>query len=356
MTAVERLAIAGQQVGVDCPPYVIAEMSANHLSDLGRARELVIAAAEAGADAVKMQHFTPDTITVRSDLPEFKITGGTVWDGANLYDLYQAAMTPWEWTEELIELATAHGVALFSSPFDHSAVEFLAGFDVPAYKIASFELIDLPLIRDAASRGKPLIISTGMATISEIDAGIRAAWEAGAPAVALLRCNSGYPARPEEMDLRAIPAMSQMWQVPIGLSDHTLGSTAAIAAVALGACIIEKHFILSRSDGGPDAQFSAEPHELAELVTSVREAHASLGHVRFGPSPKERASAAYRCSLRAVRPIAAGETISTNNVRSVRPGGGLEPDAIGKIVRMVAARDLEQGEAIAWPDLRRGDD
>lgn len=348
-------AIDNRAVGEMSAPYVIAEISANHRSDKDAALELIRVAREAGADAVKLQHYTPDTITVRSEHADFRLRGGTLWDGRTLADLYAEAMMPWEWTADLAAEAAKVGISWFSTPFDPTAVDFLESFDVAAYKIASFEIVDLPLIRYTASKGKPVIISTGMATVAEIDAAVGAAREEGARSVILLRCNSGYPARPEEMDLRAIPTMAELWKVPVGLSDHTLGSTVAIAAVALGASVIEKHLTLRRSAGGPDAQFSAEPHELAQLVDAVREAHAALGTVRFGPSEGERASVAFRRSLRAVRPIAAGELLTTDNVRSIRPAGGLAPDLIETVLGMVAACDLEQGAPLSWPDLRRGD-
>ena len=258
--------IAGREIGSDRPPYVIAEISANHRGSLAAAVELVHAAAESGADAVKLQHYTPDTITVRSDHPDFLVTGGTLWDGRQLADLYAEAMTPWEWTDDLAAAADDAGITWFSTPFDTTAADFLVRYDVPAFKIASFEIVDLPLIRYVAGLGKPIIVSTGMASLQEIDAAVDAT---GDTETAILRCNSGYPARPDEMDLRAIPVMRDRWNRPIGLSDHTLGSTAAIAAVALGACIVEKHLTLRRSDGGPDAAFSAEPHELAELVAAL---------------------------------------------------------------------------------------
>lgn len=351
----DQIAIDGRLVSAEMPPYVIAEVSANHLGSKAAALELILAAHEAGADAVKLQHYKPDTITVRSSHPDFLVEGGTLWDGEQLADLYARATMPWEWTADLIEQAVSVGLTWFSTPFDCTAVDFLEGLHSPAYKIASFEIIDLPLIRYAASKRRPLLISTGMATVAEIDSAVRAAQEGGAPSVALLRCNSGYPALPEEMALRAIPAMAEMWGLPVGLSDHTLGITAAVAAVALGACIIEKHLTLRRSDGGPDAEFSAEPHELAQLVDAVREAHAALGTVRFGPSDGERASVAFRRSLRAIRPIVAGEVLTNDNVRSVRPAGGLEPNLIEAVLGMVAARDLEQGAPLSWPDLRRDD-
>jgi pseudaminic acid synthase len=332
-------------------PYVIAEVSANHDGSLPRALELIHAAKESGADAVKLQHYTTETITVRSEHPDFRVKGGTLWDGRQLADLYAEAMTPWEWTEELVDTARQLNISWFSSPFDTTAVDYLANFDVPAYKIASFEVIDLPLIRYAAQHGKPMVISTGMASVGEIDAAVAAALDAGAPSVALLRCNSGYPALPHEMDLRAIPVMRELWGVPIGLSDHTIGYTAAVAAVALGACIIEKHLTLKRTDGGPDAEFSAEPDELTELVHAVRDAHAALGTARFGPSPRENASRAFRRSLRAVQFIPAGCEITSDLVRSVRPSGGLAPDEIHNVLGRVAERDLQPGDPITWDAL-----
>lgn len=346
------ITIQGREVGPGRPPYIVAEVSANHQASLSRAREIIAAAAECGADAIKLQHYTPDTITVRSDLPEFQVRGGTIWDGRQLYDLYEEAMTPWEWTEDLAAESEAHGLTWFSTPFDPSAVDYLAALDVPAFKIASFEIIDLPLVRQVASHGKPVIISTGMATESEIDAAVRAAQDGGAKEIALLRCNSGYPADPAEMDLLAIPEMARRWSVPIGLSDHTTGHTAAVAATALGACIFEKHLTLRRSDGGPDAEFSAEPHELRQFVAAIHEAHATLGTARFGPSRREEASRVYRPSLRAVRDIAEGELINAENVQSVRPSGGLPPEAISQVVGQCAATRLPAGAAITWDSIR----
>lgn len=342
--------LAGRPIDVTEPPYVIAEISANHLGSLAAAVELVHAAADSGADAVKLQHYTPDTITVRSDHPDFRVTGGTLWDGRQLADLYAEAMTPWEWTDALAAAADDAGVTWFSTPFDRTAADFLMRYDVPAFKIASFEIVDLPLIRYVAGLGRPVIISTGMATLDEIDAAVEAATTAGGD-IAVLRCNSGYPANPDEMDLRAIPMMQRRWGRPIGLSDHTLGSTAAITAVALGACIIEKHLTLRRSDGGPDAPFSAEPDEFATLVRAVRDAHVSLGEPRFGPSEREVASIAFRRSLRAARPIAAGTTLTTDDVRSMRPAGGLAPDHLDDVVGTVTRTDLAVGDPITWADL-----
>lgn len=349
----KSLILDGREIGAGQPPYVIAEVSANHLGNIDSAVEIIRAAAHAGADAVKLQHYTPETITVRSEHPDFKVQGGTLWDGRQLADLYAEAMTPWEWTADLVKVCREEGVAWLSTPFDETAVDFLQDLDVPAFKIASFEIVDLPLIRQVASTGKPIIISSGMATVGEIDAAVNAVLEFNSAGLALLRCNSGYPANPSEMDLRAIAAMSDLWGVPIGLSDHTLTNTASIAAVALGACIIEKHVTLRRSDGGPDAAFSLEPQEFAQLVADVRESYEVLGSVRFGPSDREVASRRLRPSLRAVQSIAAGETITSENVRSVRPAGGLEPDEFQHIVGWVATHGMQPGDPVIWDDIQR---
>lgn len=348
-----NVTIGSREIGQGATPFVIAELSANHLGSRTRAVETVVAAAEAGADAVKLQHYRPDTITVRGDHPQLTIDGGTLWDGRQLWDLYEDAMMPWEWTSELVDAATRNGIAWLSSPFDDTAVDFLVELDVPAIKIASFELVDLPLIRNAAGRGRPLILSTGMATLGEIDRAVATARDAGAHELILLRCNSGYPAEPAEMDLRTIPEMHRIWDVPVGLSDHTLGPVAAVAAVALGACVIEKHFTLDRADGGPDATFSVEPDELRSLVDAVKEAHAAVGSVRFGPSERERPSRALRRSLRVVEPIRVGEVVAAGAVRSLRPAGGLPPEMLGDVMGMVAVRDLAVGEPLTWGDLRR---
>ncbi len=326
--------------------YVIAEISGNHQGDKDRAIELVRAAARTGADAVKFQHYSPETITVRSEHPDFRVKGGTLWDGRQLADLYAEAMTPWEWTEDLVAEANKLGIDWLSSPFDPTAVDFLEKFDIPMYKIASFEIVDLPLIRYVASKGRPIIISTGMATEREISDAVNAAQGSGAPSISLLRCNSSYPAPSNEMDLAAIPAMIDRWKIPVGLSDHTIGCVAVIAAVALGATIIEKHLTLRRSDGGPDGAFSTEPEEFSALVRDVHEAKASIGEVRYGTSPSEVKSVAFRRSLRAVADIRSGEVISGANVRSVRPAGGLVPDDFSRIEGKVAARNISIGEPI----------
>lgn len=326
--------------------YVIAELSANHGGSKARALEVIHAAREAGADAVKFQHYTAETITVRSDHPDFRVSGGTLWDGRQLADLYAEAMTPWEWTADLVAEANKLGIDWLSSPFDNTAVDFLEQFNIATYKIASFELVDLPLIRYVASKGKPMIMSTGMSTLEEIDAAVRAAQNAGAPQVSVLRCNSTYPANSSEMDLAAIPAMIAKWGIPVGLSDHTMTSVTAISAVALGATIIEKHITIRRSDGGPDGAFSLEPHEFAAMIRDIREASSALGTARFGPSASEVNSLKFRRSLRAVTAIKAGDQITEHNVRSVRPAGGLPPDDFSRVSGLKAKRDIAVGDPI----------
>jgi pseudaminic acid synthase len=332
-------------------PFVIAELSANHNQDKSRAMEIIALAGKAGADAIKFQHFTPETITVKSNHPDFKVSGGTLWDGRQLSDLYSEAAMPWEWTEDLVQQCNQSGLAWLSTPFDITAVDFLEQLDIPAYKIASCELIDLPLIRYVASKGKPIIMSTGMASIAEIDAAVSTARESGAEEIALLRCNSGYPALPEDMNLSSIQVMKDIWKIPVGLSDHTQSNTAAIVAVALGAAIVEKHVTLNRADGGPDAEFSIEPSELADFVRTIKESYLATGTVTFGPIGREVTSLKYRRSLRATQPILRGEKITAENVRSIRPAGGLEPIQLDSILGAKANRNLEVGAPITWPDL-----
>jgi pseudaminic acid synthase len=339
--------IGRRLVGPGQPVYLVAEVSANHQGSFEQAAAIVRAAARAGADAVKLQTYTPDTLTIACDRPEFRI-GGTIWNGRTLYDLYQEAFTPWDWHAELQAIAHAEGLDFFSSPFDSTAVGLLESLEVPAFKIASFELIDLPLIRRAAATGKPLIISTGMATLEEIDEAVAAAREGGATGVVLLHCNSGYPAAPSEMCLRTIPFLAARYGVAVGLSDHTLAPTAAIAAVALGACLIEKHLTLSRAAGGPDAAFSLEPDEFAALVGAVRETEAALGEVRLGPTERERASRALRRSLFVVEDVSAGETLTDRHVRSIRPGHGLAPKYLDAVLGRRAACAIPRGTPLRW--------
>jgi N-acetylneuraminate synthase len=344
--------IDGRAIGPGEPCYVIAELSGNHGQDLSRALALVEAAAAAGADAVKLQLYTPDSLTIDSDAPAFRIAGGTLWDGRTLHDLYRDAMTPWEWYPELADAAKAAGVQCFASAFDAASVEFLASYDAPAYKIASFELVDLELVGVAAATGKPLLLSTGMATHDDIERAVAAARKHGDGGVALFRCNSAYPADPAEMDLHTIPDMERTWLVPVGLSDHTLTQTAATVAVALGACMVEKHLTLRRADGGPDAAFSLEPDEFAALVRAVRDAQASLGSVRYGPSPSEASSNVFRRSLFAVADIAAGEEFTRDNVRSIRPGTGLAPRHLPRVLGSVAAVPISRGTPLRWEHVR----
>lgn len=346
------LRIAGRLIGPGQPAFLIAEMSANHHQQFEHAVRLIRLAREAGADAIKLQTYTADTITLRSDQPWFKVQG-TIWEGRMLHDLYQEAYTPWEWQPELKRVAEGLGLVLFSTPFDPTSVDFLERMQVPAYKVASFELTDLPLIRRIAATGKPIIMSTGMATAEEIAAAVAAARAAGNRELALLKCTSSYPAPPEESHLRTIPDLQQRFGVPVGLSDHTLGIAVPVAAVALGACIIEKHVTESRAMGGPDSSFSLEPAEFRAMADAVRTAETSLGGVSYGPTEHERASLRYRRSLFAVEDIRRGEPFTAHNVRSIRPSIGLEPRHLEEVLRRRAACDIARGTPLSW-DLTSG--
>lgn len=326
-----QISIAGRAIGPDHPPYVIAEMSANHNGSLETAKAIITAAHQAGADAVKMQTYRADTITLDADSPEFRIKGG-LWDGQRLYDLYEQAHTPWEWHKPLFDHARKLGITIFSSPFDATAIDLLEDLGAPAYKIASFEAVDLPLIRTAASTGKPLIISTGMADADEIAAAIAAARDGGCQQLAILHCVSGYPAPAEDYNLRTIADMAERFQLVTGLSDHTLGNATAIASVALGASIIEKHFTLDRHAGGPDDSFSLEPAELAALCADTRTAWAALGRVDYGRKSSEQGNIQFRRSLYFVQDLKAGDRITADTVRSVRPGFGLPPAMLDRIL------------------------
>jgi N-acetylneuraminate synthase len=342
-----EITIAGRRIGPAHEPFVICELSGNHNGSLDRALELIDAAAETGCDAIKIQTYTADTITMDVDRPEFRIEGG-LWDGRSLHELYREAQTPYEWHEALFARARARGVILFSSPFDETAVDLLDRLGAPAYKIASFEAVDLPLIRYAAATGKPLIVSTGMANLAEIAAAKAAALDAGAPGVVLLHCVSSYPAALEDANVRTVADMAERFGCPAGLSDHTPGSAAAVAAVALGACVIEKHFTLSRADGGPDAAFSLEPAEFAALVRDCKAAWRALGRAHYDLLGSERGNAAFRRSLYVARDTPAGEALSRENVRSIRPGAGLPPAELEKVLGRAAARDLKRGEPLSW--------
>jgi pseudaminic acid synthase len=348
MSAVSpEIEIAGRKIGAAHPPFVICELSGNHNGSLARALQMIDAAAATGCDAIKIQTYTADTITMDVDRPEFRITGG-LWDGRSLHDLYLEAQTPFEWHAALFERARQRGVILFSSPFDETAVDLLDGLGAPAYKIASFEAVDLPLIRYAAAKGKPLIISTGMANLAEIEAARTAALEAGADGVVLLHCVSSYPASFADANVRTVADMAQRFDGPVGLSDHTPGSAASVAAIALGACVIEKHFTLARADGGPDADFSLEPPEFTGLVADCRSAWMALGRAHYDLLGSERANATFRRSLYVSADVAAGETLTRANVRSIRPGNGLAPAHLDAVLGRPAARALKRGEPLAW--------
>jgi N-acetylneuraminate synthase len=346
--AATAFAIAGRSIGAGFPVYVVAELSANHHQDLDTARRLVKAAADAGADAVKFQTYTPDTLTLEVRTGPFRIEQGTIWDGALLHDLYTQAQMPWEWHQDLATLAGDLGLQWFSTPFDATAVDYLEALSVPAYKIASFELVDIPLLQVVARTGKPIVLSTGMASLEEIDEAVRAIRDAGPASIALLRTNSAYPAPPGEMDLRTLPRLAERFDVVAGLSDHTPGIAVPVAAVALGAHIVEKHLTLSRAVPGPDAAFSLEPAEFAAMVAAVRVAEQALGGVRFGPSPHERASLQFRRSLFAVCDVREGEPFTAENVRSIRPASGLHPRHLPEILERRAARDITRGTPLAW--------
>jgi pseudaminic acid synthase len=340
-----ELEIAGRKIGVGHPPYVVCELSGNHNGSLERALKLVDAAAATGADAIKIQTYTPDTLTMESDRPDFRLKGG-LWDGMTLYELYGQAYTPYEWHPALFARARELGVTLFSTPFDETAVDLLAGLGAPAYKIASFEVIDLPLIERVAREGKPMIISTGMANLAEIEEATATARRAGARGIALLHCVSSYPAPIADANLRTIPHLGSAFGVVSGLSDHTPGTAAAVAAIAMGASIIEKHFTLARADGGPDAAFSLEPDEFKRLVEDCRAAWSALGDVSYDLQGSERGNKAFRRSIYAVRTIEAGEAFSAANVRSIRPGHGLPPKELPALIGRRARRRIERGEPI----------
>jgi pseudaminic acid synthase len=337
-----------RSIGAGCSTYIVAEISANHKQKLSEAIELVSAAKEAGADAVKLQTYTSDTLTIQCDRPEFRISGGTLWDGKTLYDLYAEAYMPWEWQPKLKKLADDLGIDLFSTPYDKIAVDFLEEMCVPAYKVASFEIVDIPLIEYIASKGKPIIISTGMATLAEIEDAVQAARKAGATKIALLKCTSAYPAPPEEMNLRTIPDLVRKFGVPVGLSDHTMGIAVPVAALALGACIVEKHFTLSRSVPSPDSAFSLEPQEFKAMVEAIRTAEKALGKVNYEVSEQEAKSRVFRRSVFVVKDMKEGQVFREENVRSIRPGYGLAPKHLKEVLGRRAARDIKQGTPLSW--------
>lgn len=329
------------------PVYVVAEMSANHNQDYQRAVKIIQKAKAAGADAVKIQTYTPDTITLDCRSEHFTLKEN-IWKGQNLYQLYQKAFTPWEWQPKLKRLADDLELDFFSSPFDPSAVDFLETMDVPAYKIASFELVDIPLIQRVARTGKPVILSTGMASLGEIEEAITTLNQNGCSQIILLKCTSAYPAPPEAMNLRTIPHLARAFDLPVGLSDHTMGSAVPVAAVSLGACVVEKHFCLSRNDPGPDAAFSMEPREFKQMIQDIRTVEKALGKVSYTPSEKEQASRALRRSLFAVADILEGERLTGENVRSIRPGAGLHPRHLTTVIGKRAVTRIQKGTPLDW--------
>lgn len=326
-----KIEIDGHAIGTGCPPFIIAELSANHNGDLEQAKRIIRSAAEQGATAVKLQTYTADTITLKSDAPDFQIKG-TLWEGRTLYDLYEEAHTPWDWHEELFAEARSHGLTIFSSPFDSTAVDLLEDLNAPAYKIASFEAIDLPLIRYVAGTRKPMIISTGMADKEEISEAVAAARDGGCDQLALLHCVSGYPAPARDYNLRTLQDMAEEFDVVVGLSDHTIDNATAIAAVALGAAIVEKHFTLDRNGGGPDDSFSLEPADLKQLVESARTAFDAMGRVDYGRKSSEQGNVQFRRSLYFVRDMDAGDIVGPSDIRSVRPGYGLAPKHLERLI------------------------
>lgn len=347
----KTITIAGRPCGPGNPPYIVAEMSGNHNGSLDRALQIIRAAHAAGADAVKLQTYTPDTMTLKVDHPRFRVTGSNPWDGEHLYDLYRKAMTPWEWHEKLFAYGKELGITIFSSPFDASAVDLLRSLNAPAYKIASFELVDHDLIRRCAATGKPVIMSTGMASLDEISDAVQAARDANVQGLILLKCTSAYPAPPEAINLRTIPHMTQAFQALVGLSDHTMGINVAVAATALGAAFIEKHFTLARADGGVDASFSLEPAELAQLVSATRMAHAALGEVSYVQGELETSFRRYRRSLFFVRDLPAGARIAQEDIQALRPGDGLPPKHRDAVIGRSLTRAVTRGTPVSWDIL-----
>jgi len=348
---ISPIQISGRQIGPGKPCFIIAEMSSNHNQSYQKALEIIRAAKESGADAIKLQTYTPDTITINCKNKDFRIKDG-IWSGQTLYELYEKTYTPWEWQPRLKREAEKLGLILFSSPFDPSAVDFLAQMDMPAYKVASFELVDIPLIQHIAEKGKPVIISTGIATLEELNEAVEAVRETGNRQLILLKCVSAYPAPPEEMNLRTIQHLIETFNVPVGLSDHTFGYEVALAAVALGADVIEKHFTISREDGGSDSSFSMEPKEFERMVRKIRMIEKARGKISYEPLEKELLNRKFRRSLFAVKDIKKGERFTEENVRSIRPAMGLRPKYFYEVLGRKAACDLEAGSPLKWEYLK----
>ena len=338
--------IASRKIESYGEPYIVAEMSANHRGRLDIAHQIVEAAAFAGADAIKLQHYKPESMTIECDLPEYQIRGGTIWDGRTLFDLYGEAMTPWEWTDELMRHASELGLHCFSTPFDKAAVDFLQDRNVPAFKIASFELVDLPLIRYAALQMRPIILSTGMATTDEIEAAVQVVRSTGNKQLVVLKCNSSYPASSDELNLASISEITRRWKVVSGLSDHTRDSVSALVALGFGGAVFEKHLMVPDSGGSPDAAFSLDPHEFKRYVTDIRCGHRAVGNVRFGPTPREVPSLAFKRSVRAIVDIPAGEYLTEQSVAALRPAGGMNPAILFEIGSYRTVCEVRRGEAI----------
>lgn len=343
----QTVQIKGRKIGDGYPAYIIAEMSANHAGSIERAKEIIRAAKEAGADCVKIQTYTPDTLTIDCDNEYFQIEKGT-WEGENLYSLYGKAYTPWEWQKELKEEADRIGIDFFSTPFDKSAVDFLEEIDSEFYKIASFEMVDLPLIEYVASKGKPIIMSTGMATLEEIEEAVETVRSTGNDQLVLLKCSSAYPAISADMNLSVIPDMKKRFQIPIGLSDHSMGSLGATVAVALGGNVIEKHFCLSREIENPDASFSMTPEEFKQMVQDVRNAEKALGKTEYGASEQEKNSLVFRRSIFVTKDVKKGEKFTEENTRIIRPGYGIKPKYYKDILGTVAVKDVKRGMPFTW--------
>lgn len=340
--------IGNKKIGPGRPVFIVAEVSGNHNQSFERAKELVTTACQCGIDAVKLQTSDPDSLTINSQDKWFQVKVNDAWRGKTLYELYEEVCMPWEWQPELKRIADSYKIPLFSSPFSEEAVDFLEKMNVPAYKIASFEIVDIELLRKVASKRKPVILSRGMATLDEIKLAVSTLRKYGAPGVAVLHCVSSYPAQPDEMNLVTIPDIQKRFGVVVGLSDHTLGISVAIASVALGASIIEKHFTLHRADGGPDAAFSLEPEELKKLIVSVREVEKAIGKVQYGSGKKESENIIFRRSLFVVKDIKAGEKFTRENVKCIRPGYGLAPKFLPKVLGNIASANIKRGTPLAW--------
>ena len=347
-----KIKIDSRTIGNKERTFIIAELSANHGNDINIAKKTILAAKEVGADAIKIQTFTPDTITLDCDNEYFKLNNGTIWDGRTLYDLYSEAYTPWEWQKELMDYAKQLGLIFFSTPFDKTAVDFLEELEVQVYKVASFEIMDIPLIEYIASKGKPIIMSTGVASLSDIEEAVDACKRMGNNQIILLKCTSSYPAKIEDANLKTIPNMKETFGVEVGLSDHTLGITVPVLSIALGANVIEKHFILDKSVGGPDSSFSLEPQEFKEMVDSVRDAEKALGKVNYTMSEKKKNNRLLGRSLFVVKDIKAGEKFTEENIRSIRPGYGLAPKYIKDILGKTVSRNIEKGMPLTWDIIK----